>query len=126
METKRKQVLGVALMTLGILLFIGGCIAAGFYRDYRWIIYGMLIGINISIIGFMCYHRNRLKDVPKPGANMATTIIIVTLFAPCLLYCLLAHDFYIWGFNMRFFSISMLAIQFFHGIVLVLGERKHR
>ena len=88
-------------MTLGILLFIGGCIAAGFYRDYRWIIYGMLIGINISIIGFMCYHRNRLKDVSKP-------------------------DFYIWGFNMRVFSISMLAIQFFHGIVLVLEERKHR
>ncbi len=126
METKWKQVLGAVLMTLGLLLFIGGCIAAGIHGDYHWIIYGVLIGINISLIGFMCYHSNRLKDVPKPGGGMTSTIIMVTLFGLCLLYCLFVRDFYICGFNMRVFSISILAIQLFHGIVLVLEERKHR
>lgn len=125
METKWKQVLGVVLMSIGILLFIGGCIAAVFHGDYRWIVYGALIGLNISIIGFWCIHRNRLKEVSKPGASMASMIILVTLFGSCLLYCLFDHDFSIWRFNMRVFSISILAIQLFHGIVLVLEARKH-
>ena len=123
METKWEKTLGIVLMILGILLFIGGCIEAGCRGDYRWIIYGALIGLNISIIGFMCDHWGWSKKA-KPGVDMTSTIILVILFAPCLLYCLYSHDFYIWGSNMRFFSICMLAIQLFHGIVLVLKARK--
>ena len=125
METKCKQVLGVVLMALGLLLFIGGCVEAGFHGDYRWIIYGILIGFNISIIGFMCYNWNRLNKISKPGLSMTSTIIMVTIFGSCLLYCLFDHDFAVWGFNMRVFSIGILAIQLFHGIVLVLKARKH-
>lgn len=124
METKWKQVLGVVLMTLGLLLFIGGCIEAGCRGDYRWIIYGALIGLNISKIGFMYNHRDWSKKA-KPGRSMTSMIIMVILFAPCLLYCLYSHDFYIWRINMRSFSIIMLTLQLFHGIDLVLWTRKH-
>lgn len=124
METKWKQVLGVVLMTLGLLLFIGGCIEAGCRGDYRWILYGALIGLNISKIGFMYNHWDRSKKA-KPGRSMTSMIIMVILFAPCLLYCLYSHDFYIWRINMRSFSIIMLALQLFHGIDLVLWTRKH-
>ncbi len=111
-------------MTLGLLLFIGGCIEAGCRGDYRWILYGALIGLNISKIGFMYNHRDWSKKA-KPGRSMTSMIIMVILFAPCLLYCLYSHDFYIWRINMRSFSIIMLALQLFHGIDLVLWTRKH-
>ena len=111
-------------MILGILLFIGGCIEAGCRGDYRWIIYGALIGLNISKIGFIYNHGDWSKKA-KPGRSMTLMIIMVILFAPCLLYCLYCQDFYIWGFNMRVFSICMLALQLFHGIDLVLWKRKH-
>lgn len=124
METKWKQVLGVVLMTLGLLLFIGGCIEAGCRGDYRWILYGALIGLNISKIGFMYNHWDWSKKA-KPGRSMTSMIIMVILFAPCLLYCLYSHDFYIWRINMRSLSIIMLALQLFHGIDLVLWTRKH-
>lgn len=125
METNWKKSLGIVLLTLGILLVIGGCIAAGIKGDYLWIIYGILIGLNICIIGLGYYYWNVIKRASKPGATWNSMIIMVTLFGLCLLYCLFVHDFSILGFDMKTFSVGILAIQLYHGIILVIKERKH-